>query len=45
MTVRVVTENARGERVTVSHFNKAYKGRLARVLARRAPNRPLWTSW
>ena len=32
-TVRVVTENARGERVTVSHFNKAYKGRLAHVLA------------
>jgi hypothetical protein len=28
-----VTENARGERVTVSHFNKAYKGRLAHVLA------------
>jgi cytoplasmic iron level regulating protein YaaA (DUF328/UPF0246 family) len=33
VTVRVVTENARGERVTVSHFNKAYKGRLAHVLA------------
>ncbi|MET8994412.1 peroxide stress protein YaaA [Amycolatopsis sp. Hca4] len=33
VTVRVVTENAHGERVTVSHFNKAYKGRLARVLA------------
>ncbi|WP_410644777.1 peroxide stress protein YaaA [Amycolatopsis sp. lyj-346] len=32
VTVRVVTEDARGERVTVSHFNKAYKGRLARVL-------------
>ncbi|WP_410571910.1 peroxide stress protein YaaA [Amycolatopsis sp. cmx-4-61] len=32
VTVRVVTESARGERVTVSHFNKAYKGRLARVL-------------
>ncbi|GLY44059.1 peroxide stress protein YaaA [Amycolatopsis sp. NBRC 101858] len=32
VTVRVVTENARGERVTVSHFNKAYKGRLAREL-------------
>ncbi|SFW90894.1 hypothetical protein SAMN04489730_7745 [Amycolatopsis australiensis] len=33
VTVRVVTENAHGERVTVSHFNKAYKGRLAHVLA------------
>jgi cytoplasmic iron level regulating protein YaaA (DUF328/UPF0246 family) len=33
VTVRVVTENAQGERVTVSHFNKAYKGRLAHVLA------------
>ncbi|WP_410614002.1 peroxide stress protein YaaA [Amycolatopsis sp. lyj-109] len=32
VTVRVVTETARGERVTVSHFNKAHKGRLARVL-------------
>ncbi|KDN23773.1 peroxide stress protein YaaA [Amycolatopsis rifamycinica] len=32
VTVRVVTESAHGERVTVSHFNKAYKGRLARVL-------------
>jgi len=32
VTVRVVTENARGERVTVSHFNKAYKGRLAHIL-------------
>ena len=33
VNVRVVTENAAGERVTVSHFNKAYKGRLAHVLA------------
>lgn len=33
VNVRVVTENAEGERVTVSHFNKAYKGRLAHVLA------------
>ena len=33
VNVRVVTENAAGERVTVSHFNKAYKGRLANVLA------------
>lgn len=33
VVVRVVTENDKGERVTVSHFNKAYKGRLARVLA------------
>ena len=33
VNVRVVTENAAGQRVTVSHFNKAYKGRLAHVLA------------
>jgi cytoplasmic iron level regulating protein YaaA (DUF328/UPF0246 family) len=33
VTIRVVTENANGERATVSHFNKAYKGRLAHVLA------------
>ncbi|RJQ82741.1 peroxide stress protein YaaA [Amycolatopsis panacis] len=33
VTVRVVTEDARGNRTTVSHFNKAYKGKLAAVLA------------
>ncbi|WP_033294879.1 peroxide stress protein YaaA [Amycolatopsis jejuensis] len=33
VTVRVVTEDANGNRTTVSHFNKAYKGRLAAVLA------------
>jgi cytoplasmic iron level regulating protein YaaA (DUF328/UPF0246 family) len=34
VTVRVVTEDAAGNRTTVSHFNKAYKGKLAAVLAR-----------
>ncbi|WP_031470081.1 peroxide stress protein YaaA [Sciscionella sediminilitoris] len=33
VTVRVVTENAAGVRKTVSHHNKAYKGKLAAVLA------------
>ncbi len=33
VAVRVVTEDAAGNRTTVSHFNKAYKGRLAGVLA------------
>ncbi|WP_018685947.1 peroxide stress protein YaaA [Actinokineospora enzanensis] len=33
VTVRVVTEGAGGRRKTVSHFNKAYKGKLAAVLA------------
>ncbi|GAB3485879.1 peroxide stress protein YaaA [Amycolatopsis cihanbeyliensis] len=33
VTVRVVSEDAHGRRTTVSHHNKAYKGRLARVLA------------
>ncbi|WP_091670791.1 peroxide stress protein YaaA [Amycolatopsis marina] len=33
VTVRVVTEDATGARKTVSHHNKAYKGRLAAVLA------------
>jgi cytoplasmic iron level regulating protein YaaA (DUF328/UPF0246 family) len=32
VTVRVVTEGLGGKRLTVSHFNKAAKGRLARVL-------------
>lgn len=33
VTVRVVTEDARGRRKTVSHHNKAHKGRLAAALA------------
>jgi cytoplasmic iron level regulating protein YaaA (DUF328/UPF0246 family) len=33
VTVRVVTEDMSGARKTVSHFNKAYKGKLAAVLA------------
>lgn len=33
VTVRVVTEDATGARKTVSHHNKAYKGRLAATLA------------
>ncbi|SHF36211.1 peroxide stress protein YaaA [Streptoalloteichus hindustanus] len=33
VTVRVVTEDASGRRKTVSHHNKAYKGRLAQALA------------
>ncbi|WP_197320457.1 peroxide stress protein YaaA [Saccharomonospora sp. NB11] len=33
ITVRVVTEDAEGKRKTVSHHNKAYKGRLAAALA------------
>jgi cytoplasmic iron level regulating protein YaaA (DUF328/UPF0246 family) len=32
ITVRVVTENASGQRTVVSHFNKATKGLLARAL-------------
>ncbi|MEC3981172.1 peroxide stress protein YaaA [Amycolatopsis sp. H20-H5] len=39
VTVRVVTADAAGNRTTVSHFNKAYKGKLAAVLAR-APREP-----
>jgi cytoplasmic iron level regulating protein YaaA (DUF328/UPF0246 family) len=39
VTVRVVTEVSPGVRTTVSHFNKAYKGKLAAVLAR-APRDP-----
>jgi cytoplasmic iron level regulating protein YaaA (DUF328/UPF0246 family) len=39
VTVRVVTEVSPGVRKTVSHFNKAYKGKLAAVLAR-APRDP-----
>jgi uncharacterized protein len=34
VTVRVLTERPDGTRTTVSHFNKAHKGRLARALAR-----------
>ena len=33
VTVDVVAEKPDGRRVTVSHFNKAHKGRLARALA------------
>ena len=33
VTVDVVAEHADGRRTTVSHFNKAHKGRLARTLA------------
>ncbi|PPK67406.1 peroxide stress protein YaaA [Actinokineospora auranticolor] len=33
VTVRVVTEDTSGRRKTVSHFNKAYKGKLAAALA------------
>ncbi|MEU6642256.1 peroxide stress protein YaaA [Saccharomonospora sp. NPDC046836] len=33
VTVRVVTEDATGRRKIVSHHNKAYKGKLAAVLA------------
>ena len=33
ITVRVVTERPDGSRAVVSHFNKATKGRLARLLA------------
>ncbi|GAA2985564.1 peroxide stress protein YaaA [Actinokineospora diospyrosa] len=39
ITVRVVTEDGQGRRKTVSHFNKAYKGRLAAALAT-APREP-----
>ncbi len=34
VSVRVVTEDATGRRLTVSHHNKMYKGRLAAVLVR-----------
>lgn len=33
VTVQVLSEDSRGWRRTVSHHNKAYKGRLARLLA------------
>lgn len=33
VTVRVLTEHPDGSRTVVSHFNKAHKGRVARVLA------------
>jgi cytoplasmic iron level regulating protein YaaA (DUF328/UPF0246 family) len=39
VTVRVVTLDATGRRKTVSHHNKAYKGKLAAVLAK-APREP-----
>lgn len=34
VTVQVLSERADGTRAVVSHFNKAHKGRLARLLAR-----------
>ncbi|CCH34235.1 peroxide stress protein YaaA [Actinosynnema sp. NPDC047251] len=34
ITVRVVTEDPRGRRQAVSHFNKAHKGLLARAIVR-----------
>jgi cytoplasmic iron level regulating protein YaaA (DUF328/UPF0246 family) len=37
--VRVVHDDGAGRRLTVSHFNKSHKGRLAAVLAR-APREP-----
>ena len=33
VTVQVVSEHSDGSRAVVSHFNKAHKGRLARLLA------------
>jgi cytoplasmic iron level regulating protein YaaA (DUF328/UPF0246 family) len=33
VTVQVLSERADGARSVVSHFNKAHKGRLARLLA------------
>ncbi|RZQ64853.1 peroxide stress protein YaaA [Amycolatopsis suaedae] len=39
VTVRVVSEGEDGRRLTVSHHNKAYKGRLASALAT-APREP-----
>ncbi|SRR6266545_5910890 len=39
VVVRVVSEDAAGRRLTISHFNKAYKGRLAAALAK-APREP-----
>ena len=36
VVVRVVTEDAAGRRLTISHFNKSHKGKLAAVLARAA---------
>lgn len=39
VVVRVVSEDPAGRRVAISHFNKAYKGKLAAALAR-APREP-----
>ena len=39
VVVRVVSADASGRRVAISHFNKAHKGRLAAVLAR-TPREP-----
>jgi cytoplasmic iron level regulating protein YaaA (DUF328/UPF0246 family) len=40
VTVRVVSQEANGRRLAVTHFNKAHKGKLARALstANREPN-------
>jgi cytoplasmic iron level regulating protein YaaA (DUF328/UPF0246 family) len=37
VTVRVVSEQATGRRLAVTHFNKAHKGKLARALALATP--------
>jgi hypothetical protein len=37
VTVRVVSEQATGRRLAVTHFNKAHKGKLARALALASP--------
>lgn len=39
IVMRVVSADSSGRRVAISHFNKAYKGRLASVLAK-APREP-----
>lgn len=39
VAVRVVSADSAGRRLTISHFNKAHKGRLAAMLAR-APREP-----
>ena len=33
VTVRVVSQEANGRRLAVTHFNKAHKGKLARALS------------
>jgi cytoplasmic iron level regulating protein YaaA (DUF328/UPF0246 family) len=39
IVVRVVSEDTAGRRLSISHFNKAYKGRLAAILAK-TPREP-----